>query len=109
MVDDLKTHGLTEHPEIASPQIISFLDQQMDELFTPYLTGVAYIDREKKSLEELYSSLLFKFTLYHVGSPSTRLCRLLANSLTGTAEKDHVNIVSRPSRAKKSSADGFGA
>lgn len=67
MVDDLKTHGLTEHPEPASPQIVAFLDQQMEDLFMPYLMGMVYIEREKKSLEELYSSLLFKFTLYHVG------------------------------------------
>lgn len=66
MVEDLKSHGLTEHPEPATPQIVSFLDQQMEELFTPYLTGVAYIDREKKSLEYLYRALLFKFTMYHV-------------------------------------------
>ncbi|KAE9991493.1 hypothetical protein Vi05172_g592 [Venturia inaequalis] len=65
MVEDLKSHGLTEHPEPATPQIVSFLDQQMEELFTPYLTGVAYIDREKKSLEYLYRALLFKFTMYH--------------------------------------------
>ncbi|TLD25841.1 exocyst complex component Sec10 [Venturia nashicola] len=65
MVEDLKSHGLTEHPEPATPQIVSFLDQQMEELFTPYLTGVAYIEREKKSLEYLYRALLFKFTMYH--------------------------------------------
>jgi hypothetical protein len=68
MVDELKEHGLTEHPDAASPQIVAFLDQQMEELFTNYLMERAYIDREKKSLEELYSSLLFKYTLYHVSS-----------------------------------------
>lgn len=66
LVDDLKSHGLTEHPDPASVQISLTLDQQVDELFVPYLVGNAYIEREKKSLEELYSSLLFKFTIYHV-------------------------------------------
>ncbi|KAH8878858.1 exocyst complex component Sec10 [Thozetella sp. PMI_491] len=65
LVEDLKTHGLTEHPEPCSAQISQTLDQQMEELFVPYLGGSSYIDREKKSLEEMYNSLLFKFTLYH--------------------------------------------
>lgn len=65
LVEDLKSHGLTEHPEPVSPQIGGTLDQQLDELFVPYFVGSSYIEREKKNLEELYSSLLFKFTTYH--------------------------------------------
>lgn len=65
LVDDLKSHGLTEHPDACSAQTILVLDQQLDELFVPYLVGSSYIDRERKSLEELYSSLLFKFTIFH--------------------------------------------
>lgn len=79
LVDDLKAHGLTEHPEPVSSQIASTLDQQLDELFIPYFAGSSYIDREKKSLEELYSSLLFKFTTYHSRRkkvPTTYLDRL---------------------------------
>ncbi|KAK3172654.1 hypothetical protein OEA41_005978 [Lepraria neglecta] len=65
LIDDLKAHGLTEHPEPASPQIAITLDQQFDDLFVPYFVGSSYIEREKRSLEELYSSLLFKFTIFH--------------------------------------------
>lgn len=65
LIEDLKTHGLTEHPEPCSGQIATTLDQQVDELFVPYLVGNLYIEREKKSIEEMYSSLLFKFTMYH--------------------------------------------
>lgn len=65
LVEDLKAHGLTEHPEPASSQVAATLDQQLEELFVPYLLGSSYIEREKKNLEELYSSLLFKFTVYH--------------------------------------------
>jgi exocyst complex component 5 len=65
LIEDLKSHGLTEHPEPASAQISQTLDQQMEELFVPYLVGNSYIDRERRSLEELYSSLLFKFTIFH--------------------------------------------
>lgn len=67
LVDDLKAHGLTEHPDPVSLQVSLTLDQQVDELFTPYLAGSSYIDSETRNLEELYSSLLFKFTIFHVG------------------------------------------
>jgi exocyst complex component 5 len=69
MIEDLKTHGLTEHPEPCSAPIAQALDQQMEELFVPYMMGNAYIEKEKKSLEEMYNSLLFKFTLYHSRRP----------------------------------------
>ena len=65
LIDDLKAHGLTEHPEQLSSQTSLVLDQQLDDLFTPYFVGSSYIEREKRTLEELYSSLLFKFTVYH--------------------------------------------
>jgi len=65
LVDDLKTHGLTEHPDVLSSQTAVILDQQFDDLFVPYFVGSSYIEREKRNLEELYSSLLFKFTVYH--------------------------------------------
>lgn len=65
LVEDLKAHGLTEHPEPCSAQTAFCLDQQMDELFFPYLSGNSYIDRERKSLTELKSSLLFKYSIYH--------------------------------------------
>ena len=69
LIEDLKTHGLTEHPEPCSAQISQTLDQQMEELFVPYMVGGSYIEKEKKSLEEMYNSLLFKFTLYHSRRP----------------------------------------
>jgi hypothetical protein len=66
LVDDMKSHGLTEHPEPAPSQVASNLDQQLDDLFVPYLSGSSYLEREKRNLDELYSSLLFKFTTFHV-------------------------------------------
>ena len=73
LIDDLKAHGLTEHPEPVSPQIAITLDQQFDDLFVPYFVGSSYIEREKRSLEELYSSLLFKFTIFHVSHLASQL------------------------------------
>ncbi|KAA6409885.1 MAG: exocyst complex component Sec10 [Lasallia pustulata] len=65
LIEDLKAHGLTEHPESVSSQTSLILDQQFDDLFVPYFVGSSYIEKEKRSLEELYSSLLFKFTIFH--------------------------------------------
>ncbi|CAK4033897.1 Exocyst complex component sec10 [Lecanosticta acicola] len=65
LVEDLKSHGLTEYPEPASSVTAAVLDQQLDELFVPYFTGTSYIEREKRNLGELFEGLLFKFTLYH--------------------------------------------
>ena len=64
MVDDLKAHGLTEHPDPISRLAAARLDEQLEGLFVPYFGGSSYIDRERRSLEELYGSLLFKFTLF---------------------------------------------
>ncbi|KAF2158007.1 exocyst complex component Sec10 [Myriangium duriaei CBS 260.36] len=83
LVDDLKAHGLTEHPEPASATTAAILDQQLDDLFVPYFAGSSYIEREKRSLEELYSSLLFKFTTYHSRrkkAPTSYLSSLQARS-----------------------------
>ena len=65
LVEDLKTHGLTEHPDPVSSVIAAVLDQQLDELFVPYFTGSSYIEREKRNLGELFEGILFKFTMYH--------------------------------------------
>ncbi|KAI3397891.1 hypothetical protein diail_10292 [Diaporthe ilicicola] len=65
LIEDLKTHGLIDNPEPCSAQISQTLDQQMEELFVPYLVGNSYIERERRNLEELYSSLLFKYTIFH--------------------------------------------
>ena len=81
LIDDLKAHGLTAHPEPISSQITVILDQQFDDLFVPYSFGSLYIEREKRSLEELYSSLLFKFTIFHVRPFAIiMLVQLLTNS-----------------------------
>lgn len=49
------------------------LDACVDETFAPYLEGKRYLDRERKSLGELYGGFLLRFTRYHV-------CRLSASS-----------------------------
>lgn len=83
LVEDLKAHGLTEHPEPVTSVTAAVLDQQLDELFVPYFTGSSYIEREKRNLGELFEGLLFKFTIYHSRRrkmPTTYLGSLSARS-----------------------------
>ena len=42
------------------------LETAMEELFIPYTEGQKYIDRESKSLTDLYANLLNNFTQFHV-------------------------------------------
>lgn len=66
LVDELKAHGLTEHPNPLSSTTTVVIDQNLEELFLPYLSGSSYIDREKVSLDQLYAGVLLKFNLFHV-------------------------------------------
>jgi len=100
LVEDLKLHGLTEHPDPVTSQTSQLLDQQLDELFTPYFGGSAYIDKEKQNLSELYRSLLFKFELFHSRrqkEPKTYLASLRARGqemLTSAREATDVYVKS---------------
>ena len=64
LIDDLKAHGLTEHPDPISSQTALLLDQQLEELFVPYFVGSSYIERERRTLEEIFNALLFRFTSF---------------------------------------------
>lgn len=100
LVDDLKAHGLTEHPEPVNSVTAAVLDQQLDELFVPYFTGSSYLEREKHNLGELFEGLLFKFTLYHsrrrklnvqsstyLGALSARSKELISNAREAYSER----------------------
>lgn len=43
----------------------TILDQSFDDLFVPFMESNRYIERERRSLSELYGSFLVKFTKYH--------------------------------------------
>ena len=61
--------------------VSAMLDTAMEELFVPYTESQRYLERESKSLSELYASFLTNFTRYHVSRPPLRdICR---RSLTG--------------------------
>lgn len=87
LIDDLKAHGLTEHPDPISPQTAVVLDQQFEDLFVPYLTGSTHFEGEKKCIEELYNAIMFKFVTYHArrkkssGGFMSTLANLSSNEL----------------------------
>ena len=67
LVEDLKTvqyKGIQGAEQIGS--VSAALDQNLDDLFVPYLENGRYIEKEVKSLQELYSSFLYKYNGFHV-------------------------------------------
>lgn len=63
LVDVIKS--LPSCPADEQQTISAVLQSNEEDLFVPYLESGRYIEKEKKSLTELYSSLLYKFTKYH--------------------------------------------
>ncbi len=77
LVDDLKSLDMKQKKNVTPSKIAEegsrknntiaeLLDQCIEDLFVPYTEGDRYIEKEKKSLNELYSSLLLQFNAYHV-------------------------------------------
>lgn len=46
--------------------VSAMLDHAMEELFVPYMEGSRYLEKEGKSLTELYAGKLLRFTNWHV-------------------------------------------
>jgi hypothetical protein len=65
LAEDLKAHGLTEHPGPLSSSTTMVVDQNVDELFVPYLQDRGYMEREKENLEQLFGGLLLKFSIFN--------------------------------------------
>ncbi|KAK6340654.1 Exocyst complex component 5 [Orbilia brochopaga] len=66
LVEKLKENSEELNDKETNNEIAACLDQNLDDLFTPYLEGsIKYIERERKSLQDLYESILFKFNTFH--------------------------------------------
>jgi exocyst complex component 5 len=57
----------TSTTNLVTVSLSSMLETAMEELFIPYTEGIRYLERESKSLGELYSGYLARFARYHVG------------------------------------------
>ena len=53
--------------------VSAMLDGAMEELFVPYMEGTRYLEKEGKSLTELYATKLLRFTNWHVSCTSHAL------------------------------------
>ena len=53
--------------------ISTMLETAMEELFVPYTEGQRYLEKESRSLGEMYASHLAKFTRYHVSGLRLRV------------------------------------
>lgn len=62
----LKPSETSDESSHKNSNIVEVLEQCIEDLFVPYTEGDRYIEKEKKSLGELYSSLLLQFAAYHV-------------------------------------------
>ncbi|CAG8167994.1 unnamed protein product [Penicillium olsonii] len=100
LIEDLKQHGLTEHPDPVSSHTAVLLDQQLEELFVPYFVGSSYIEREKRTLEELFQAVLFRFTSYHARrkkAATTFMASIRAGSeLLSTTRDAFINRLDSP-------------
>ncbi|EMR11691.1 hypothetical protein PNEG_00127 [Pneumocystis murina B123] len=81
LVEDLKSFEQTSLSSDLSNEFSGLasyaLEQCLNDLFIPYLEGSRYIEKERKSLNELYSSFLCNFNLYHAQRKSLKNSTML--------------------------------
>ncbi|CAG8447345.1 10562_t:CDS:10 [Acaulospora colombiana] len=90
---DIRQKGLSDHNLFEPSEegsrgnntIAEVLEQCIEDLFVPYTEGDRYIEKEKKSLGELYSSLLLRFTAYHAPR-ATSLIQRAVNQITTSSQ-----------------------
>lgn len=95
------------------------LDSAVEELFVPYMEGVKYVERESRSLTELFAAYLYRFSQYHRTAHQTKTTNLFdrvrtqITTTTGSASSAPASIpgVAQPaqsaSTAGNRSAFGF--
>ncbi|GAA5991087.1 hypothetical protein JCM11641_004427 [Rhodosporidiobolus odoratus] len=81
--------------------VSQMLDGSMDELFVPYMEGSRYLDKEGKSLTELYAGKLIRFTNWHramnKAKPTNTIFDRVVNQLSSAAHQAaHAGSSSHP-------------
>lgn len=72
---------------VTGTPLATMLDRALEEIFVPWLEGARYLESESKALVEAYSSLLNRFTKYHVRI-SNRLELTAGNGIERQASLD---------------------
>ena len=70
------------HSFAISASMTTLLETALEELFVPYTEGQRYIEKESKSLSDLYASHLATFTRYHVTLSPSPLHKLIPIDLS---------------------------
>ncbi|KAF9779455.1 exocyst complex component Sec10 [Thelephora terrestris] len=65
-------HPAVGHSSVISASITTLLETALEELFVPYTEGQRYIEKESKSLSDLYAGHLAAFTRYHERSQKAK-------------------------------------
>ncbi|KAG9097375.1 Exocyst complex component 5 [Ceratobasidium sp. 370] len=83
------------------------LDTAMEELFVSHTEGTKYLERESKSLGEMYLNLLLRFTKYHEKASKSKTSNLygrLVNQLATAAATSSSNSAPGSTRAQAAAA-----
>ncbi|EJD01579.1 exocyst complex protein [Fomitiporia mediterranea MF3/22] len=95
----------TSSTNLVTVSITSMLETAMEELFIPYTEGNRYLERESKSLGELYMAYLNRFTRYHEkvnkgkGSVFDRMVNQLSAAAATTANSSAASGASASAQA----------
>ncbi|KZT13036.1 exocyst complex component Sec10 [Laetiporus sulphureus 93-53] len=91
--------------------VSTMLETAMEELFVPYTEGQRYLEKESKSLGELYANYLSNFTRYHErnhkGSKSSMFDRMV-NQLSAAASNTSTSGTSTTSAQAAAALMRFG-
>ncbi|BFZ62159.1 Exocyst complex component 5 [Saitoella coloradoensis] len=116
LVDDIKEFDTSSASlsvvDHSASAVSLVLDQNLEDLFVPYLEGNRYIEREKKSLEELFASFLWKFNQWHTARKQTKnptMFDRVVNQISSAASSVRQTEMEPPERSATPSGDGRGA
>ncbi|EJU06294.1 exocyst complex protein [Dacryopinax primogenitus] len=115
LVDDLKGYDFSSPTSIlgkaslgaipSGPGNLSgVLETAMEELFIPYTEGTRWLDRECKSLAELYAGFLLRFSRYHAQAHQTTKTDGLMNRFMSQISTSTSNVTSNMANAVQGNA-----
>ncbi|GAA6011420.1 hypothetical protein JCM11491_002777 [Sporobolomyces phaffii] len=94
-------------------QVSQMLDQSIEELFVPYMEGTRYLDKEGKSLTELYAGKLIRFTNWHRATNKAKsgntIFDRMVTQLSNAAHQAHLSSSSSTSTLSSAATGGIGS
>lgn len=93
----------------AAGPLAAMLDQSVEELFVPYMEGIRYIDRESRSLADLYAGLLSKFISVHRAAATAKKDKGFAGAGNTIFNRMRNQISANPDASSSTSSFGSGS